>query len=156
MARIRIDSGSWTKDIIDLYFCKIGKAKNQKGQLQIRKFKVRCWRNFVLLFSSQVSLWCEYLLTSAICRVLILECTIISASMLHQNKNPFKKGCVWSRGMFRYQWDGLRRTSHSFKENQPMHRRRNFLKENLNENSWKLLKWLLVYLNTLNRPLFCF
>ena len=34
------------------------------------------------------------------------------------------------------------RTSHSFKENQPMHRRRNFLKENLNENSWKLLKWL--------------
>ena len=24
------------------------------------------------------------------------------------NKNPFKKGCVWSRGMFRYQWDGLR------------------------------------------------
>ena len=25
-----------------------------------------------------------------------------------QNKNPFKKGCVWSRGMFRYQWDGLR------------------------------------------------
>ena len=48
------------------------------------------------------------------------------------------------------------RTSHSFKENQPMHRRRNFLKENFNENSWKLLKWLLVYLYTLNRPLFCF
>ena len=24
------------------------------------------------------------------------------------NKNPVKKGCVWSRGMFRYQWDGLR------------------------------------------------
>ena len=48
------------------------------------------------------------------------------------------------------------RTSHSFKEYQPMHRRRNFLKENLNENSWKLLKWLLVYLYTLNRPLFCF
>ena len=27
------------------------------------------------------------------------------------------------------------RTSHSFKENQPMHRRRNFLNENFNENS---------------------
>ena len=27
------------------------------------------------------------------------------------------------------------RTSHTFKENQPMHRRRNFLKENFNENS---------------------
>ena len=27
------------------------------------------------------------------------------------------------------------RTSHSFKENQPMHRKRNFLKENFNENS---------------------
>ena len=24
------------------------------------------------------------------------------------DKNPFKKGCVWSRGMFRYQWDGVR------------------------------------------------
>ena len=50
----------------------------------------------------------------------------------------------------------LLRTSHSFKENQPMHRRRNFLKENFNKNSWKLQKWLLVYLYTLNRPLFCF
>ena len=29
------------------------------------------------------------------------------------------------------------RTSHSFNENQPMHRRRNFLKEKLNENSRK-------------------
>ena len=26
----------------------------------------------------------------------------------NHNKNPFKKGCVWSRGMFGYQWDGLR------------------------------------------------
>ena len=24
------------------------------------------------------------------------------------NKSLFKKGCLWSRGMFRYQWDGLR------------------------------------------------
>ena len=31
----------------------------------------------------------------------------------------------------------FKRTSHSFKENQPMHCRRNFLKENFNENSRK-------------------
>ena len=31
----------------------------------------------------------------------------------------------------------LEGTSHSFKENQPMYRRRNFLKENFNENSRK-------------------
>ena len=48
------------------------------------------------------------------------------------------------------------RTSQSFKENQPMHRRRNFLKEKINEYSRKLLKWLLVYLHTINRHLFCF
>ena len=39
----------------------------------------------------------------------LLVAHISMGTFVHtQIKIPFKKGCVWSRGIFRYQWVGLR------------------------------------------------